>query len=95
MMQRIIVTGASGNIGKHVLSCLAEQNVKPIAWSRKPPIGWNGEFQHYDLMQELPPIEFPSIVLHLAADIQEKIDLEDEVRALRNLFNHPKILPKI
>ena len=48
---KVLLTGATGFIGRHVLAELLRQNVEVAVTGRTPPSGYSGEFIHSDLLE--------------------------------------------
>ncbi|WP_300529094.1 NAD-dependent epimerase/dehydratase family protein [Maricaulis sp.] len=85
MAKHLIVTGASGLIGRAVLREAERRGLPVTAWARRRPEGWSGAYQAYDLAGEPAAIDQPATILHLAADISNKLSADVEYRALDKL----------
>lgn len=48
---KVLLTGASGFVGRHVLACLLSQGIEVVAVGRTRPAGYSGEFIAADLLQ--------------------------------------------
>ncbi|MEO8113930.1 MAG: NAD(P)-dependent oxidoreductase [Phenylobacterium sp.] len=83
----IVVTGASGYIGAHVLAALQARAIPTVAWSRGAPRGGDSaRWRPYDLAGPLPDLGDAQVVIHLAADITLGLDREVELAAARTLL---------
>ncbi|MCP9812656.1 NAD-dependent epimerase/dehydratase family protein [Synechococcus lacustris] len=47
---RVLITGASGFIGRHVLKCLQNSNIDVVLAGRNRPVGYLGDFIKADLL---------------------------------------------
>ena len=68
---RVLLTGASGFVGRHVLAHLLSQGIDVIAVGRTRPTGYSGEYIEADLLQPLASADAvhaagASHLLHLA-----------------------------
>lgn len=68
---RVLLTGASGFIGKQVLAQLQHYGINTVVVGRSPPMGFNGIFIEADLLNEYVHQEIirraqPTHLLHLA-----------------------------
>jgi len=89
---KIVVTGATGYIGKHLVSLGLQKNLKIIVASRTKPLSQLVDWIYYDLYSD-EPIELPfgtMVVIHLAAntnnDKRQPIDSHVELMAARKLM---------
>jgi len=84
--KRLIVTGASGYIGRRVVVRAADRGVSVEAWSRRPVEGASC-WRSYDLAAPLPACNgAPCGILHLAADLSASLPRAVEAGALQALL---------
>ena len=86
----VVVTGATGYIGKAVLDRLVSQNIPFVPLSRRP-ISSSMRWRYYDLARPLEPgiLDDATAVIHLAAETDQgpSADLQREVTAVSRLID--------
>jgi nucleoside-diphosphate-sugar epimerase len=91
-MHRVVMTGATGFIGRHVLAAAIEQNWRVTVLGRKNPTQHVAEFVAWDLDGTRRPSQGLTcdVLIHMAADMRpewEAISEAEEVARARELFD--------
>jgi nucleoside-diphosphate-sugar epimerase len=91
-MRRVVMTGATGFIGRHVLAAALEQNWRVTVLGRKKPAQRIAEFVAWDLEGTRQPSQKLTCdaLIHLAADMRPEcaaISEPEEVARARELFD--------
>ena len=82
---RVLVTGASGYLGRTVLAQLWALDVFAVATSRTGSVGWACDLTAQNDVRNLLAVAKPTVIIHCAAHLPGKGPAADSVAMVRNL----------